>query len=231
MSKILNNELKEGIVSKIQDDLVIGGLDQQDAAYNYALVIYKLKLTNLKVQPAKHIFPKSCDIARCNWRKGGFLEYSPYRKNSLLNTKEEHITKVRHIRSLIGLQKTLHIATPAISRVLAPLEKAVAEMQQHQLLTWYHSPSFLTIGCKVSNFQFNYLVQLQEPVLYYYYQTRTSTVQADRPNKNHSSVSFFWNYCAVIIFFQLYVTQTYQNQSMIKFSNNSYLVEELYMNQ
>ena len=53
--------------------------------------------------------------------KDGFLEVSPYRKNFPLSTKEEHITKVKHLQSLIGLYKALQIAILAITRVLAPL--------------------------------------------------------------------------------------------------------------
>ena len=35
MSKILKDELAEGIVTKLQDDLIIGGDSQEDAACNY----------------------------------------------------------------------------------------------------------------------------------------------------------------------------------------------------
>ena len=65
LSKVLKEEMKEGIVAKIQDDVVIGGTNQTQAAHHYARVIYKLHLANLKVEPDKtHCFPKSCDIAR-----------------------------------------------------------------------------------------------------------------------------------------------------------------------
>ena len=35
LSKVLKDEMKEGIVAKIQDDVVIGGLYQRDTAHNY----------------------------------------------------------------------------------------------------------------------------------------------------------------------------------------------------
>ena len=47
--------------------------------------------------------------------------------------------KVRHLRSFIGLYKTLHMATPAISRVLAPLEDAVAGKDSNSLIDWTHA--------------------------------------------------------------------------------------------
>ena len=72
-------------------------------------------------------------------KKGGFLEVSPHRKSSILNAKQEQITKVKHLRSFIGLYKTLHMATPAIYRVLAPLEDAVAGKDSSSFLDWNHS--------------------------------------------------------------------------------------------
>ena len=43
-----------------------------------------------------------------------YLFVSPHR-SSLTNTKEDNITKVKHMRSFIGLYKMLHIGTPAMS--------------------------------------------------------------------------------------------------------------------
>ena len=127
MSKILKVELTEGIVTKLQDDLIIGGDNQEDAARNYIRILHKFHLANLKVEPEKtNIFPDSCDVAGWIWKKGGFLEVLPHRKSSILTARQDQITKVRHLRSFICLYKTLHMATPAISRVLAPLEDAVA---------------------------------------------------------------------------------------------------------
>ena len=76
LSKVLKDEMKEGIVAKIQDDVVIGGIDQREAAHHYTRVIYKLYLANLKVEPNKvHCFPESCDLAGWIWRKGDSSKY------------------------------------------------------------------------------------------------------------------------------------------------------------
>ena len=54
----------EGRMARIQDDIVIGGIDQEDAFATYKKVIEKCNKANLKVEPAKtHIFPDSADIA------------------------------------------------------------------------------------------------------------------------------------------------------------------------
>lgn len=101
---------------KMQDDLIIGGDNQREAAHNYKTNIYKLFLANIKVEPEEtKIIPECCDITSWVWRKGGILEASLHRKSSILNTRQDHVTKLKHLRSFIGLYKTLHMATPAIS--------------------------------------------------------------------------------------------------------------------
>ena len=86
-----------------------------------------------------NIFPESCDVAGWIWRKGGFLEVSPHRKSSILNAKQEQITKVKHLQSFIGLYKTMHMVTPATSRILAPLEEVVAGKESSAVLDWTHA--------------------------------------------------------------------------------------------
>ena len=59
MAKILRNEIKEGRTIKIQDDIIVGGNTQLEAATNYIKIIEKLFLANLRVEPTKTlIFPK-----------------------------------------------------------------------------------------------------------------------------------------------------------------------------
>ena len=45
--------MMEGRMARIQDDLVIGGVDQDDAFATYKQVIEKCDKANLKVEPAK----------------------------------------------------------------------------------------------------------------------------------------------------------------------------------
>ena len=80
MAKILKDELAEGSVAKMQDDLIIGGDSQREAAHRYVRVIHKLHLANLKVELEKtSIFSESCDMGGWVWKTGGFLEPSPHR--------------------------------------------------------------------------------------------------------------------------------------------------------
>ena len=140
MSKISDEELAAGIVIKIQDDIIIGGQTQVEAIKNYLHIIHKLYLANLRIEPSKtHIFPQTADLAGWYWKQGGFIEPSPHRRSSLLNTREEDIKKVKQMRSFIGLYKTLHMATPAMSRFITPLEDTVQGMQSNDPYNWTHS--------------------------------------------------------------------------------------------
>ena len=142
LSKVLKDEMAEGIMTKIQDDLIIGGDDQNQAARNYIRVLNKLYLANLRAEPQKvKVFPESADIAGWLWQQGGYISVSPHRKTALVNVKQEAIQTVKQLRSYIGLYKTLQMATPGVSRVLAPLEEAVAGKESKDIIDWTHSLS------------------------------------------------------------------------------------------
>ena len=64
MAKIIGDDIKEGRAVKIQDDMIIGGATQLEAAKNYIQILEKLYLANLRAEPHKTvIFPKSADIS------------------------------------------------------------------------------------------------------------------------------------------------------------------------
>ena len=100
LSKVLGEELKNGIASRLADNLYVGGITPQEAIENYAHVLSKLQNANLKISPSKtKIFLKSVDVLGWKWLQGGFLEPSPHRVNALRNTKIENIKtiKIQHI--------------------------------------------------------------------------------------------------------------------------------------
>ena len=136
MAKIPHTEIMEGRAIKIQDNIIIGGDKKLEAAHNYIHVLEKLYQANLKIEPNKTIFfPKSIDIAGWIWQEGGYISVSRHRRSSLINTKEEDITKVKYMRSFIGLYKTLHISTPAMSRFVTLL-KTLFKNSNRQIPTY-----------------------------------------------------------------------------------------------
>ena len=57
-SKILKQEMQEGICTKIVDDIYIGGQSQRETALNYIRILEKFKNANIKITPEKTtIFP------------------------------------------------------------------------------------------------------------------------------------------------------------------------------
>ena len=138
-AKVLKDELSVGICTKIVDDIYIGGATQTEAALNYIRILSKLRNANLKITPDKtNIFPKSVDVLGWVWKQGGYLSPSPHRQCALANTKTEDITKVKHLRSWVGLFKTLHIVTPNISEMLDPFDKATDGKDTNDHLEWTH---------------------------------------------------------------------------------------------
>ena len=55
MAKILGDDIKEGRATKIQDDIIIGGQTQLEAAQNYIRILEKFYLANLRAKPEKII--------------------------------------------------------------------------------------------------------------------------------------------------------------------------------
>ena len=92
LARIFKEERMEEKMARIQDYIVIGGMDQMDALNTYFTMLDKCDKANLKIEPVKtYIFPKTVYVAGWFWRKGGYLEVSPHRKNTLMNTKETDI--------------------------------------------------------------------------------------------------------------------------------------------
>ena len=53
LCKVLGTEMKEGIATRLMDDLYIGGITPEETARNYERVLQKLHQANLKTSPAK----------------------------------------------------------------------------------------------------------------------------------------------------------------------------------
>ena len=161
LSKVLKEELKEGIACKIVGDVYVGGSTQEEAAVNYVRILAKLSNANLKITPEKtKIFPKTADVLGWIWSEGGFLEASPHRKIALSNTKTSDITKVKDMRSWLGLFKTLHIATPKIHVILSPFEQAVAGKDTNEKFEWTHE---LEASFREAKKKINSLIKLYLP--------------------------------------------------------------------
>ena len=137
LSKVLKEELQQGIVVRIADDLYIGGNSQIEAATNYDIVLTRLNQSNIKLSPHKtHIFLEEMNILGWTWKQGGFLSPSTHRVNALKNTSIENITTVKDLRSYTGLYKTLLQACPKLTVILDPLDQACADRKSTEQIDW-----------------------------------------------------------------------------------------------
>ena len=137
LAKVLKNEMQQGIVARIADDLYIGGKTQKETAENYQQIISKLSQANLKLSAAKtNIFPKSVTILGWIWSEGGYLSASPHRTNALKNIKVKDIKTIKDMRSFTGLFKTLLPASKDLTLLLDPFDKTTADKESKEPFVW-----------------------------------------------------------------------------------------------
>ena len=137
LAKVLSLEIQSGFVTRIADDLYIGGATPMDTAKHYEQVLAKLSAANLKVSADKtKVFLQSVDILGWVWQKGGFLAPSPHRINSLKNTSYKDIQCIKDLRSWLGLYKTLMPASPSLTLILDPFDKVIADRDSKDDVNW-----------------------------------------------------------------------------------------------
>ena len=161
LSKILKDELMQGIVIKLADDLFIGGKDIDEATKNWQTVLQTLAKANIKLSPKKTvIFPESVDILSWVWNQGGELTPSPHRKQALSAVRSEDIKVVKDLRSWIGLFKTFLDCTPNLAYLLDPFDLATAGKDSGDLITW--TPALLQ-AFNMAKMQIKNMVSLYLP--------------------------------------------------------------------
>ena len=168
LTKVLSIEIQSGYVTRIADDLYIGGATPMETAKNYEQVIAKLNAANLKISADKtKIFLDSVDILGWVWKKGGFVSPSPHRINSLKNTVHTDITCVKDLRSWLGLYKTLMPASPNLTLILDPFDKVVADKDSKDIVDWDESLKMHFTKAKeaVDNIQTLYLPDPNDQLL------------------------------------------------------------------
>ena len=137
LSKVLGEEMAQGISARLADDLYVGGADAKEAANNYKKVLQKLQAANLKISPSKtKVFLKSVDVLGWVWQQGGYLSPSPHRVNAIKNTKQTDINTIKDLRSWLGLYKTLLPASPNLTLLLHHFDVEVADKDSKEEVQW-----------------------------------------------------------------------------------------------
>ena len=134
MSRILGNQIQNGTVAKIADDLFVGGHDEQEALHNWTEVLQILHRNNITLSADKTIIcPKSTNILGWIWTQGT-LSASPHRVTALATVDPP--TTVQGLRSFVGAYKVLSRVLRGYSDLLNPLDRATAGKQSRDKINW-----------------------------------------------------------------------------------------------
>ena len=134
MCRVLGELVQEGVVTKIADDLVIGGDTPEDLLQNWSCVLSHLSRATLCLNPAKTVVaPASTMILGWIW-KNRTLRASPHHLSALATCEPLHT--VKGLRSFLGGVKVLARVIPDIARYLAPLEDMPHGLDSASKLKW-----------------------------------------------------------------------------------------------
>ena len=168
LGKILGQEMKNGKVARIADDIYVGGGTQRETVNNYRDVLQKFQAANIKISASKtKVFLKSVDILGWIWKQGGYLSPSPHRVNALKNTKYTDINNVKDMRSYIGLYKTLLPASPNLTLILNPFDIEVSDRESKETIDWNRNliSKFQEATAALDNLQTLYLPSPDDQIL------------------------------------------------------------------
>ena len=137
LCRVLGDQLTEGGVTKLADDLYVGGSTPEEAYHQWKRVLTSLVKNGLRLSATKTvIFPKSVSILGWTWTQGT-IKASPH-KISALSTVEPPST-VAKMRSFIGGVKFLSRVIKNYSDMLSPLEEAIAGKTPSEKMNWTDS--------------------------------------------------------------------------------------------
>jgi hypothetical protein len=139
MNRILGQFIQEGIVSKLADDLYVGGDTWLELLDNWKRMLQALSKNNLGLSAPKTIVaPTSTVILGWIWSEGT-LKASSHRVAAL--SAVERPQTVRGLRSFIGAYKSLSRVIKGYAEILHPLEKLVAGNKSNENIDWDENSS------------------------------------------------------------------------------------------
>ncbi len=137
MSRVLGDLIHEGIVTKLADDLYIGGESPDALLDNWRRTLHALAKCDLRLSAKKtSICPAQTTVLGWTWSQGN-LTASKHRLSTL--SMCERPTTVRNMRAFIGAYKTLGRVLPKCATILAPLENSIAGRESKDKVQWSDS--------------------------------------------------------------------------------------------
>ena len=165
--RVLGEDMSDGHCTALRDDIIVGGDSVDEATANFASVLEKLHLNNLKLSPNKiRIFPSDTDIYGYRVKDGCILP-SDHSVKTLGQTKIEDLTTNKQVNSWKGLYKTLIGHLPALSNVMSPFDAATSGKSQHDKFKWTPAltSSFNTAMQHLSKINATYLPKPSEQLI------------------------------------------------------------------
>ncbi len=134
LNRVLGDLIQEGVVTKIADDLHVGGDSPSSLLFNWSRVLKALHDNSLGLNASKTIIaPETATVFGWIW-SNGTIKASPHRIAAL--TRVSPPETVNGLRSFIGAFKVLSRVLKGYSDLLHPLDQAVAGKQSKDKVVW-----------------------------------------------------------------------------------------------
>ena len=134
MSPVSGDFIYEGFITKIVDDLYMGGDSEDELVSHWLVVLQALSKNNLGLSSLKTVIaPKFTTVSGWVWQNGS-LRASPHHIAAIPSVKL-HKT-VHALCSFIGPYKIWSHVLQGYADKMQPLDSAVAGKQSHDHITW-----------------------------------------------------------------------------------------------
>ena len=134
MSRVSGDFIHEDFITKIVDDLYMGGDSEDELVSHWLVVLQALSKNNLGLSSFKTVIaPKFTTVLGCVWQNGS-LRASPHHIAAIPSVKP-HKT-VHALCSFIGPYKIWSHVLQGYADKMQPLDSAVAGKQSHDHITW-----------------------------------------------------------------------------------------------
>ena len=134
LCRILGDQLTEGGVTKLADDIYCGGSSPEEVMKEWERVLQSLKDNGLRLSASKTtICPKSVSILGWVWEMGS-ISASSHRISTLATVDPPQT--VGKLRSFVGSFKYLSRVMRSYSEVLHPLEEVIAGRNSSEKIAW-----------------------------------------------------------------------------------------------
>ena len=134
LSHIFGNELTEGWILIIADDMYICANSDIDLLSHWEIVLEKMNRNGLSLSATKtFVCPKSFDVLGWRWTSGT-LSVTPHKVTPLISASPPKTCS--NMRSFIGAFKAMSRCIPRYSSLMSPLEESIKGLEGPQHIKW-----------------------------------------------------------------------------------------------